>query len=66
MLVGAYVIRFVPEVASWLIPGGISSSAGSVAGAVATGTAVGAASGAVTAGTMVVTGPGRMMSHGGK
>jgi hypothetical protein len=65
MLVGAYVIRFVPEVASWLIPGGISSSAGSVAGAVATGTAVGAASGAVTAGTMVVTGPGRMMSHGG-
>ena len=66
MLVGAYVIRFVPEVASWLIPGGISSSAGSVAGAVATGTAVGAASGAVTAGTMIVTGPGRMMSHGGK
>jgi hypothetical protein len=66
MLVGAYVIRFVPEVASWLIPGGISSSAGSVAGEVATGTAVGAASGAVTAGTMVVTGPGRMMSHGGK
>ena len=66
MLVGAYVIRFVPEVASWLIPGGVSSSAGSTAGAVATSTAVGAASGAVTAGTMIVTGPGRMMSHGGK
>ena len=66
MLVGAYVIRFVPEVASWLIPGGVSSSAGSTAGAVATSTAVGATSGAVTAGTMIVTGPGRMMSHGGK
>jgi hypothetical protein len=25
MLVGAYVIRFVPEVASWLIPGSVSS-----------------------------------------
>ena len=24
MLVGAYIIRFVPEVASWLIPGGQS------------------------------------------
>ena len=32
MLVGAYIIRFVPEVASWLIPGGISSGAGSAAG----------------------------------
>lgn len=31
MLVGAYIIRFVPEVASWLIPGGVSSSAGSAA-----------------------------------
>lgn len=36
MLVGAYVIRFVPEVASWLIPGGVSSSAGTAAGGVAT------------------------------
>ncbi len=27
MLVGAYIIRFVPEVASWLIPGGVSSRA---------------------------------------
>ena len=32
MLVGAYIIRFVPEVASWLIPGGVSSGAGSAAG----------------------------------
>ena len=49
MLVGAYVIRFVPEVASWLVPGGVSSSAGSTAGAVATGVV----SGAVTAGTIM-------------
>lgn len=53
MLVGAYVIRFVPEVASWLVPGGVSSSAGSTAGAVATGVVSGAASGAVTAGTII-------------
>jgi hypothetical protein len=53
MLVGAYVIRFVPEVASWLVPGGVSSSAGSTAGAVATGVVSGAASGAVAAGTIV-------------
>ena len=37
MLVGAYIIRFVPEVASWLIPGGVSSSAGSAAGGVVAG-----------------------------
>lgn len=30
MLVGAYIIRFVPEVASWLIPGGVSSGAASL------------------------------------
>ena len=49
MLVGAYIIRFVPEVASWLIPGGVSSGAGSVAGATAMGmtTAVGAAAGSI-------------------
>ena len=33
MMVGAYIIRFVPEVCSWLIPGGVSSGAGSSAGA---------------------------------
>lgn len=50
MLVGAYIIRFVPEVASWLIPGGVSSGAGSVAGATAMGmaTTAGAAAGSVT------------------
>ena len=53
MLVGAYVIRFVPEVASWLIPGGVSSSAGSAAGGVAAGAVTGAASGAVAAGSVV-------------
>ena len=49
MLVGAYVIRFVPEVSSWLIPGGVSSSAGSAAGGVAAGAVAGFASGAMTA-----------------
>lgn len=29
MLVGAFMMKFVPEVASWLIPGGASSSMGS-------------------------------------
>ena len=53
MLVGAYVIRFVPEVASWLIPGGVSASAGSVAGGVAAGAVSGAVSGAMTAGSLV-------------
>lgn len=49
MLVGAYIIRFVPEVASWLIPGGVSSGAGSVAGATVMGmtTAAGAAAGSI-------------------
>lgn len=49
MLVGAYIIRFVPEVASWLIPGGVSSGAGSVAGATAAGitTTAGAVAGSV-------------------
>ena len=56
MLVGAYIIRFVPEVASWLIPGGVSSGAGSVAGSAAmgitstAGTAAGGAVGAAVGG----------------
>ena len=49
MLVGAYIIRFVPEVASWLIPGGISSGAASPAGSVAMGAATMAGSAAGTA-----------------
>ncbi|EJW90853.1 membrane protein, partial [gut metagenome] len=39
MLVGAYIIRFVPEVASWLIPGGVSSGAGSASGSTVMGMA---------------------------
>lgn len=52
MLVGAYIIRFVPEVASWLIPGGISSGAASPAGSVAMGAATMAGS---TAGSAIGT-----------
>lgn len=49
MLVGAYIIRFVPEVTSWLIPGGISSGAASPAGSVAMGAATMAGSAAGSA-----------------
>ena len=49
MLVGAYIIRFVPEVASWLIPGGVSSGAASPAGSVAVGAATMAGSAAGSA-----------------
>ena len=66
MLVGAYIIRFVPEVASWLIPGGVSSGAGSVAGATAMGmaTTAGAAAGSVAG--SAVGGAGSMMTGGKK
>lgn len=50
MLVGAYIIRFVPEVASWLIPGGVSSSAGSAAGGVVAGAVGGAMGSAASTG----------------
>lgn len=39
MLVGAYIVRFVPEVSSWLIPGGVSSGAAAPAGSFAMGVA---------------------------
>ena len=39
MLMGAYIVRFVPEVSSWLIPGGVSSGAAAPAGAFAMGVA---------------------------
>ena len=54
----AYIIRFVPEVASWLIPGGISSGAGSAAGstvmgmAAMAGGAAGGAAGSVVGGAI--------------
>ena len=56
MLVGAYIIRFVPEVASWLIPGGVSSGAGATSGAAAVSTAAMAGSAAGTVVGMVVGG----------
>lgn len=62
MLAGAKILSLVPEVCSWLIPGGVSSSAGSAASGVATsaGTAgvsatagaVGGAAGAVIGGSL--------------
>lgn len=55
MLVGAYIIRYVPEVASWLIPGGVSSGVAGSSGAFAMGTAMTAGSVAVT-GTSVAIG----------
>ena len=54
MLVGAYVIRFVPEVASWLIPGGVSSSAGTASGSMAQTLVFGGASYAMGAATTTV------------
>ena len=53
MMVGAYIIRFVPEVSSWLIPGGVSSSAGSTAGAAAVGALSATAGAGMTAGSAV-------------
>ena len=54
MLVGAYVIRFVPEVASWLIPGGVSSSAGSAAGGVVAGAVGGTVGAGLSGGSSAV------------
>ena len=57
------VLRFVPEVASWLIPGGISSSAGTASGSMAqtlvfggASYAMGAATTTAAAGAAVATG----------
>lgn len=53
VLVGVKVLAMVPEAASWLIPGGVSSSSGSAAagtvttGAMMAGSAVGSAAGTV-------------------
>ena len=43
MLLGAKVLSMVPDMASWLIPGGVSSSAGSAMSGVAMGAVAGAA-----------------------
>lgn len=53
MLVGAFLLKFVPEVSSWLIPGGASSSIGSAMGGAATGAVAGAASGGVAAASII-------------
>ena len=53
LMVGAYIIRFTPEVCSWLIPGGVSSSAGSTAGAAAVGALASTASAGITVGSAV-------------
>lgn len=62
MLAGAKVLSMVPEVCSWLIPGGVASGTGSAASGVATAAtmtgvgaaaaAAGAAGGAVVGGTL--------------
>ena len=59
MLVGAYIIRFVPEVASWLIPGGVSSGAATAAGSTAAGIAsmAGGAAGSVAGGAVSMVKP---------
>lgn len=67
LLVGVKILSMVPEAASWLIPGGVSSSAGSAAGGTVTagammaGSVAGAAgglaaSGGVAAGTIALKG----------
>lgn len=50
LLVGVRVLAFVPEVASWLIPGGVASGAGGAAAGMATsaGMMAGNAAGAIT------------------
>lgn len=51
MLLGAKVLSMVPDMASWLIPGGVSSSAGSAMSGVAMGAVAGAAGTAMAAGS---------------
>ncbi len=54
LLVGVKILSMVPEVASWLIPGGVSSSAGSAASGVAAAGASMVAGAAGATGGMVV------------
>lgn len=54
LLVGVKILSMVPEGASWLIPGGVSSSAGSSAGATVTAGASMIAGSAAAAGGMAV------------
>ena len=50
LLVGAMLLKFVPELASWIVPGGASSSIGN---AVSTMTTTGAAAAGGAAGSFV-------------
>lgn len=54
LMIGVYVIRMVPEVASWLIPGGVSSAAGSVSGEQGMSMVKGATAGAASKAATVV------------
>lgn len=63
--IGVYILRFVPEVASWLIPGGVSSGVGSSSAAAtgmaasaggAVGGAIGGAAGSAASGAIKVAG----------
>lgn len=48
LMTGAYIIRMVPEVASWCIPGGVSSGAGEKSGSLGMAAVSGAVGGAIS------------------
>lgn len=48
LMAGAYIIRMVPEVASWCIPGGVSSGAGEKSGSLGMAAVSGAVGGAIS------------------
>ena len=53
LLVGAYIIRMVPEAASWCIPGGISSGAGEKSGSMGMAAVTGAVAGSMSVAPVV-------------
>lgn len=68
LLAGAKILSMVPEVASWLIPGGVSSGIGQMASQAATGAVagtVGAAVGTTMVGTQMAGGAVQGASNGG-
>lgn len=48
LIIGAIVLKFVPEIASWIVPGGASSSIGSAMGGLAMSAGMAGAAGAYT------------------
>ena len=66
MLIGAKVLSMAPEVAGWLIPGGVSSSMGGMAGSAATGIAAtaGSVAGSVTGGAIGSAAGGLVKTYG--